>query len=72
MDEARELQIMILRSWTPGERLIAGFKLVRLAVALRDARIRAQNPGASDSQLRDLRCREALGLAPDEPLPWTS
>ncbi|MCA8963014.1 MAG: hypothetical protein KDC38_20970, partial [Planctomycetes bacterium] len=70
MDEARRQQIEIIRSWTPEHRLLMAFKLHTLAVTMRNARIERQNPGATEEELRDLRCREALGLSPTDPLPW--
>ena len=72
MDTARELQLEIFRGWTPEERLLAGFKMIGLAVSLRNARIRMKNPDANEEELSDLRCRAALDLSANDPLPWNT
>ena len=61
MDEARRVQIEILRSWTPAQRFAAAAKMIQLAVACRDARLRRQNPGVSEKELRRLRLEEVVG-----------
>ena len=69
MDEARRSQLELLRRWTPEERVRRGLELSALCFAARDERLRRQHPGASEEELRWIRVREILGLAPDAPLP---
>ena len=61
MNEARRVQLEILRSWTPAQRFAAAAKMIRLAVACRDARLRRQNPGVSEKELQRLRLEEVVG-----------
>jgi hypothetical protein len=69
MDEARRIQLEIFRRWTPEERVQRGLELSALCFAARDERLRRQHPDASEEELRWIRVREVLGLAPDAPLP---
>lgn len=69
VEEGRRIQLEVFRRWAPAERVQRGMELTALALAARDARLRQQHPHATEEQLRWIRAREVLGLAPDAPLP---
>ena len=54
--EARRLQIEIIRSWTPEQRLEKGLQMATWAMALRRARSRESHPGAAMPYCNPLYC----------------
>ena len=60
MDDARRMQIETLRAWTPDRRLRATGRMIALACAMVDARIRRQHPGISDGDLARVRFEESM------------
>jgi hypothetical protein len=51
VDDARRLQIETLRTWSPEQRLCTVGRMIALACAMVDARMRRQHPGISDGGL---------------------
>ena len=60
-DHARMIQLRIFASWTPDQRLAAASRMTAFGFALRDRRLRARYPGASERELGYARVREILG-----------
>jgi len=75
---AREIQMEILRSKTPGERIEIAFNLTEFALQMAESGVRALHPGASEREIflrcaaqripRDLMIR-AYGWDPEEHAP---
>lgn len=69
MDEGRRIQLEIMRRMTPSQRFQQAMALTKVCLWAREDRLRRTYPDATEDQLRELRIREALRLAPGAPLP---
>jgi hypothetical protein len=64
MDEGRRRQLAIWRTWTPERRFEAAMAMTMLVLELRDQRLAAQHPQATESELRSLRVEATLEASP--------